>query len=126
MLSIHERSVRGLDLVLWVYAVGLLVLGTLVWGWNWMHLGLRTGHHANKILLGCLLIFLCLSEGGEHKVEYICSLCPALLGVDVLALPTSGCCFTEESCEASLSCYARPARGTHNKCQPRRSTNCGC
>ena len=104
LVSLRDRKnhLVALRLLVEEYAPGCLLLGYLVRDCHWKHRELGTGGAAKKVLLASLLMQLGLCER-PRQVEYVRTLCIALLNWREWNDSVPGHAYAEESNEASLS-----------------------
>ena len=110
LLNVQMQCAEGLDVLLNQYAPVCLVLGTMVRQCTWVWTQNGTGRHARELLCNCLLVLVRLSEGNEHKLEYVKSLGAALLLWTDWHDSVPASWFCEESNEAALSRLSKLCR----------------
>ena len=88
------------------YAPACLALGVLVRDCSWRHRVVGSGENAKKVLMAALCILMRLVER-EHTLEYVRTLCVALVCWRGWNDQCPGMCYSEERCEAMLSRLGR-------------------
>lgn len=112
-VGIHGKRkiwLEGFLTLLNVYCPALLVLGCAVRDCTWDGRQATRGKQACGILQDCLALLVNLLGSGAHRVEYVRTICVALLGWNKWMDAIPGCCFQEENCEALLSRMAGRCR----------------
>ena len=80
-----------------------LVLGVMVRDCNWGNRTTGSGERAREVVLTALLALLYLTEGAEHRAQYVRQMCIVLVTWSRWHDYASGFLYTEEANEASLS-----------------------
>ena len=93
----------GMDVLLNDYAPMCLILGSGVRSCTWELVANHTGAEARRVLVRCLLVLMRLNEGREVAVEYVRTVCVALLLWTDWHDEVPAAWFCEETCEAALS-----------------------
>ena len=88
------------------YAPACLALGVLVRDCSWEHRTMDTGLNAKKVIMAALCVLVHLVEK-EHTLEYVRTLCTALVCWRSWNNAVPGMAYSEERCEALLSRLGR-------------------
>jgi hypothetical protein len=88
------------------YAPACLALGVLVRDCSWEHRTVGTGINAKKVIMAALCVLVHLVDK-EHTLEYVRTLCTALVCWRSWNNEVPGMCYSEERCEALLSRLGR-------------------
>ena len=80
-----------------------LVLGVMVRNCNWGNRTMGSGERAREVVLTALLALLYLTEGAEHRAQYVRQMCIVLVTWSRWHDYVPGCLYTKKANEGSLS-----------------------
>ena len=109
-LAVQKTWLNGFLVLLNVYCPMLLAIGNSVRNCTWDGRKEAKGKEARQVLQDCLVLLVNLLGDTRGRVEYVRTLCVALLGWSKWMDSLPGCCFQEENCEALLSRMAGRCR----------------